>query len=61
MKVRLLKMEEACKYVSLHKNVIWDLIKQKKFPYVNISRGKRPVYRFDIKDLDKWIEKKKQQ
>jgi hypothetical protein len=36
--------------------MIRDLIGKRQFPYKNISRGKKPVFRFDIRELDKWIE-----
>ena len=53
---RLLNIKEAAEYVSLSPNVIRDLIGKRRFPYVNISRGEKAVFRFDVRELDKWID-----
>jgi excisionase family DNA binding protein len=52
---RLLNINEAADYIGLSPNYIRDLIAKRRFPYKNISRGKKPVFRFDIKELDKYI------
>lgn len=53
---RLIDMPTVCIYVSLSPNDVRDRIAAGKFPYINISRGSKPVFRFDVKELDKWIE-----
>lgn len=56
MKKRLLNINEAAEYVGLSPNVIRDLIAKRKFPYKNISRGKKPIFRFDVRELDGWVD-----
>lgn len=53
---RLLNTNEAAEYVGLHPQSVRGLVLENNFPYVNISKGERPIYRFDIRELDKWIE-----
>lgn len=53
---RLLDIKEAAEYVSLSPNVIRDLIGKRRFPYKNVSRGSKAIFRFDKVELDKWIE-----
>ena len=52
---RLLNINEAAEYVSLSPNVIRDLIGKRKFPYVNVSRGQKAIFRFDVRELDEWV------
>jgi excisionase family DNA binding protein len=54
---RLLSIKEAAVYVGLSPNVIRDLIAKRKFPYKNVSRGEKAIFRFDVRELDKWIDK----
>ena len=53
---RLLNIKEASAYIGLSPNYIRDLIAKRRFPYKNISKGQKPVFRFDIRELDKYIE-----
>lgn len=53
---RLLDMSSTSAYVSLSPNDIRDRIAAGTFPFVNISKGNKLVFRFDIHELDKWIE-----
>lgn len=55
---RLLNVIEASTYLGLSPNYIRDMIMEgdKDFPYINISRGEKASYRFDIKDLDLWVD-----
>jgi len=53
---RLLNINEAAEYVSLSPNVIRDLIAKRQFPYKNVSRGEKAIFRFDVNELDKWVE-----
>jgi predicted DNA-binding transcriptional regulator AlpA len=56
MKKQLLNIKEAGEYVGLSPNVIRDLIGKRKFPYKNVSRGEKAIFRFDVRELDKWID-----
>lgn len=53
---RLLNINTASEYVGISPNMIRDLIGKRQFPYKNISRGAKPVFRFDVKELDKWVD-----
>ena len=53
---RVLTINEASDYVGLSPNVIRDLIGKRKFPYKNVSRGDKAIFRFDVRELDKWID-----
>lgn len=55
MNKRILSIKEAAAYVGLSPNVIRDLIGKRRFPYKNVSRGEKAIFRFDIRELDKWI------
>jgi len=50
-------MRQASEYVGLSPNVIRDLVARRQFPFKNVSRGSKPIFRFDIKELDRWIER----
>ena len=54
---RLLNITQAAEYVGLSPNVLRDLIARQNFPYINVSRGVKPYYRFDVKELDLWVER----
>lgn len=55
---RLLKTEEAMEYLSIGKNELYNLVKEEKIRAIKI--GKRS-FRFDIFDLDRFIEEMKGQ
>ncbi len=52
---RLLKIEEASEYLSISKKGLYNMIYRREIPFVKI-KGR---IRFDIIDLDKWIEENK--
>ncbi len=54
---RLLNINEASEYIGLSPNVIRDLVAKRRFPFKDVSRGAKSVFRFDVKDLDQWIER----
>ena len=54
---RILNTKEVAEYVGLSPGYIRGLIGKQQFPYKDISRGKKPCFRFYIKELDKWIER----
>ena len=53
---RLLKIQEASEYIGLSANEIRRRVLEGTFPAKNISRGFKKVYRFDIRELDRWID-----
>ena len=53
---RILDISTTSQYVCLSPNDIRDRIAAGTFPYINISKGKKPVFRFDVRQLDKWID-----
>ena len=57
IKQRLLAIAETAKYLGLSKETIYKFA-GKQIPAFKPA-GSR-VWRFDIKDLDEWIEKQKQ-
>jgi len=57
---RLLKIKELEEYIGMHRNQVYRLVEERKIPYINISRGDKPIYRFDIKQIDKWIDERLQ-
>lgn len=59
MENRLLNTQEAADYLKINPHKIRKLVHNKEIAFLNVSDGKNPSYRFDIKDLDKWVEKNK--
>ena len=55
MEKRLLNITEAAKYMGLSKNTLYSWVCQRKIPFVKCGR----LTKFDIRDMDKWIEAKK--
>jgi len=53
---RLLDIDEASEYLGITKNTLYGMTSQRRIPFVKIG-GK--MLRFDVQDLDRWIEKKK--
>jgi excisionase family DNA binding protein len=60
---RLLTTNEAAVYLGLSANYIRDMIMDGdcNLPYINISRGDKASFRFDIKDLDLWVDSLKRE
>ena len=56
MTKRLLGIKEAAEYVGLSPNYIRRLIALGEFPYRNISKGDRPVFKFEPDELDQWVK-----
>ena len=56
MKKRLLNIKEASEYVSLSPDEIRERIALREFPFKNVSKGSKRVFRFDIKELDRWVD-----
>lgn len=56
MEHRLIDINSASEYLGISKATLYTWTSRKLIPYVKI-RGK--LIRFDIKDLEKWIEDKR--
>lgn len=54
---KLLNTKEAAQYLSISPNFIRALIAQQRFPFRNVSRGSKPIFRFDKKELDEWTNR----
>jgi len=55
MQKRYINAKELSEYLSLPIGSLYQMTSRKQIPYVKIGR----LLKFDIKDLDKWLEKKK--
>jgi excisionase family DNA binding protein len=53
---RMFSIEKAAEYICVSVDVMRDMVREKKIPYV--PNGRR--YTIDRLDLDKWIEKSKE-
>ena len=53
---RLLNINQASEYVAICPDTIRELIAKRKFPFKNISQGQKAIFRFDVKELDRWID-----
>lgn len=50
---RLLNINAAAAYMGVSPNTLYQWVSQRRFPFVKVGR----LTRFDIKQLDLWIEK----
>lgn len=62
MEKRYLSMDEAAEYIGWS----WETIRKKVVenpaeipPFINLGSDKRRIIRFDINDIDRWMEQKK--
>jgi excisionase family DNA binding protein len=55
---RLLSPEKAAEYIGVSIDIMYEMIKEKKIPYVPKGRNGQ-LYTIDRCDLDVWIEKNK--
>lgn len=62
---RFLDINEAAHYLSLSKWSLYRLVELRQVPFIPLSpserpgkAARRPSLRFDIKALDRWMEKK---
>jgi excisionase family DNA binding protein len=58
---RMMSSEKAAEYLAVSVDRIYDLLKERKIPYVSKGTGKRPSYTIDRCDLDRWIDENKVQ
>lgn len=55
MEKRLMNISEAAEYLGVKKSTLYDWVCLRKIPFVKCGR----LTKFDIRDIDKWIESKK--
>ena len=55
MEKRLLNIGEVSGYTGLSVNTIYQWVCQRRIPFVKCGR----LTKFDIRDIDRWIETKK--
>ena len=53
---RLLRTREAALYLGISERSLWTLCNSGQIPAVRFGSGRRQSVRFDIADLDHWIE-----
>ena len=53
---RLLTSKEAAVYLGISTRSLWALENRGVMPAVRFGAGRRQSVRFDIRDLDRWIE-----
>jgi excisionase family DNA binding protein len=58
---RMMSPEKAAEYINVCIDRMYEMIRSGEMPFVLKSTGKRPVYSIDRCDLDRWIDKNKQQ
>jgi excisionase family DNA binding protein len=56
---RLRRTPEAATYLSISKRTLWTLTNVGEIPSIRFGIGSRKAVRYDIADLDAWIEAKK--
>ena len=57
---RLLVDEKtAATMLSLSRKSLWTLRSRGVLPYIQIGRGRRPLVRYALRDLEDWIEQQK--
>jgi excisionase family DNA binding protein len=56
---RLLRAKEAAAYLNMSTRTLWSLSNMGKIPTVRFGTGGRGSVRYDLRDLDAWIEANK--
>ena len=56
---RMMPPKAAAAYINVSIDVMYEMIHERKIPYIQKGTGKRAVYSIDRCDLDIWIEKNK--
>lgn len=57
---RLLRVKEAAAYLNVSPRTLWALSNLGKIPTVRFGTGGRGSVRYDLRDLDAWIEASKE-
>jgi excisionase family DNA binding protein len=55
----MMSPKAAAAYINVSIDVMYEMIHERKIPYIQKGTGKRAVYSIDRCDLDIWIEKNK--
>jgi excisionase family DNA binding protein len=56
---RLLRAKEAALYIGIGTRTLWTLTNLRRIPSVRFDTGGRESVRYDVADLDAWIEAQK--
>lgn len=56
---RLLKAAAAAKYLGISERTLWTLSSVGRIPTVRFGDGDRKSVRYDVVDLDSWIDSRK--
>ena len=57
---RLLKSAEAAAYLGVSERTLWTMGRSGDLPRVEVALGARAIVRYDLRDLEAWVESKKQ-
>jgi excisionase family DNA binding protein len=57
MEQRLINLGQACKYLQISKPTMYNYLKQNKIKAFKPNGGR--LWKFDLKDLEQWIDKQK--
>ena len=52
-------VKELAEYISLSTDTVYHWIYCGKIPHYKFGQGKGGIVRFDIKEIEAWLEKKK--
>lgn len=50
----IISVREACRFLSVHRNTLYKLIREGEIPAFRLMRGSR--WRFRKNDLEEWLE-----
>lgn len=56
---RLYTTKQAAVYLGVSERTLWTMANSGEIPSVRFGSGRRQSVRFDVADLDAWIEKHK--
>ena len=56
---RLFTRKQAAVYLGLGLRTLWSLTNCGEIPSLRFGHGRRKAVRYDVRDLDAWIEAKK--
>lgn len=54
---RIISFNEACDYLAIKRATLYSMLNEKRVPGFKLE-GSR-VWKFDVRDLDQWIENQK--
>ncbi len=56
---RLYTSKQAAKYLAISPRLLWELTNRSEIRSVRFGSGRRQSVRYDVGDLDAWIESRK--